>query len=703
LFKDKIGGNWDNKDEKESHEGKTLSKHIEEVRNTSFQFLQYYNDFPAIFYEVASYLAEYHDYGKLQKNWNLENKAKRLPPHSPLSVQWLMENKRFFEYEREWTLILWYLILKHHSQLTNIIGAKEYRPLAAETCNRISKFENRNKIDLADVFGIFKIADILSASNKSAKLNQPKVTLDKVRKIIGGAVNEEVWKQQLELQKLSNFGLLRAPTGWGKTTASLLYFQDKPVKKVFFLLPTITAINKFYDKLSRSLSGEVTKYFYLYDAELSEENDELHEMFFSENFMSPYVITTIDQFLLAFLQYGRYHTKRIMFRDAGLVFDEIHLLNPVMLGLTKFFLEKYAENYKLNSLFMSATLPNALSQFLISGLGISSQSFLDFAATYYQQRRVRIAYKGYAIDKDVHLIVEKFLAGKKILVMLNTVDRAIEIARKLRECVPEKDVILIHARSMYRDRSRKEKDIDNKKDSAHILVSTQVAEVSLDISYNELYTELSPIASLVQRLGRVNRKGEHDGMIVTKVNVYVYEPPNDCYFNRPYEPDELDLSRKIVQEVEGDRLESEGQLLDLFNNQYSFEQLSYAVDNALKRFDFEAFDEIFGFFSLETYQDRLMNVLNYRESFNAMVIPHPDCICDNGLKNEVENIISHFHQNSSFDEKRVALAKIKAVAVSVPIMWVKKEPQSEGGPFPIVSFRKKVYDPYYGLAGAGNI
>ena len=234
MFKDNRCDDWDSKNEKESHEGKLLSKHIEEVWNTSLQFLRYYDDFPSIFYEVASYLAEYHDYGKLQKTWNLKDKAKRLPPHAPLSVQWLMENKRFFGYEKEWTLILWYLILKHHSQLTNIIGSQEYRPLAVETYNRLSKFEVGNKIDLADVFGIFKIADILSASNKSVKLSPPKVTADQVKAIIGSAINEEVWKQQLQLQKLNNVGLLRAPTGWGKTTASLLYFQNKPVKKFFF-------------------------------------------------------------------------------------------------------------------------------------------------------------------------------------------------------------------------------------------------------------------------------------------------------------------------------------------------------------------------------------------------------------------------------------------------------------------------------------
>ena len=40
-----------------------------------------------------------------------------------------------------------------------------------------------------------------------------------------------------------------------------------------------------------------------------------------------------------------------------------------------------------------------------------------------------------------------------------------------------------------------------------ILVATQIVEVSLDISYDVLFTEVAPIDALVRRLGRDNRRG----------------------------------------------------------------------------------------------------------------------------------------------------------------------------------------------------
>jgi len=60
---------------------------------------------------------------------------------------------------------------------------------------------------------------------------------------------------------------------------------------------------------------------------------------------------------------------------------------------------------------------------------------------------------------------------------------------------------------VFRDRQRKEAEVDVPKPGT-ILVATQVVEVSLDISYDVLFTEVAPLDALVQRMGRVNRKGD---------------------------------------------------------------------------------------------------------------------------------------------------------------------------------------------------
>lgn len=691
MFEDNLCKEWDSKYEKHSHEGKLLVKHVEEVKHTLEQFLAFYDDFPEIYREVAHYLAEYHDYGKLCKDWNIKRSKK--PPHSPMSVEWLMNNAKLFESDKEWTFILWYLILKHHSRLSGISGVRKYKPLVDEVKRKAKEIDIKSRVNLVDVFGLFKIADILSATDESFRPKGPDVNEKIVKAIIGDSIDDRIWKQELELEKLDNIGILRAPTGWGKTSASLLFLLNKPVRKIFFLLPTITAINKFHDKLSGGLKSDVAKYFYFYDAEVSEEEDKLNELFFVENFMLPFVITTIDQFLLSFLQYGKYHTKRIMFRGSGLIFDEVHLLNPLMLSLTKYFLEKYAASYKLKVLFMSATMPDALSQFLMEGLDIPKKSFLDYANEYRQRRRIMLNYNRNCLEKSIDLIVEYVKRGKKVLTLLNTVDKAIEIAKLLRQYLSPSEIILIHSRFMYRDRKKKEEEIDEKSKTPHVLVSTQISEVSLDISYNVLFTEISPLPSMVQRFGRVNRRGSW----VNEVNTQIYEPSISHESHYPYELNDICLARKIVREVEGEKLRNEGQLLDLLNEEYSYEYLQKEVDNAMKKIDLEAFNDIFGFFSLDVGGDKLMNALNYRDSFSVLVIPDLSCICEDALKKHVQSLISQPLERMDFVQKRALIAAIKNISLPVPIWWLGQERYSESAPFPIVSFKNKKYDEYYGL------
>ncbi|MBC7216913.1 MAG: hypothetical protein H5U36_01785 [Candidatus Caldatribacterium sp.] len=64
-----------------------------------------------------------------------------------------------------------------------------------------------------------------------------------------------------------------------------------------------------------------------------------------------------------------------------------------------------------------------------------------------------------------------------------------------------------------------------------VLIATQAVEVSLDVSFDTIFTEVAPVDDLLQRFGRVNRYGEHpEGVEVHVARVfdaerlrYVYE------------------------------------------------------------------------------------------------------------------------------------------------------------------------------------
>ena len=696
---------WDSKDVKYSHEGKVLSDHIKEVKSYLRKFLDFYGGFSELHHRAADYLAEYHDYGKLCSKWSL-NEGYRPPPHSPWSIQWLMDNQKILgdsEEDKRLTLILWYFILKHHSKLTKIIPVDYYKSLADIVEEHVRETGFKEKIDLVDVFGLFKIADILSASGKEYTPHAPIIGEEKVKRIIGGKIDGERWLQQLELEKIEDIGLLRAYTGWGKTTASLLFFVNKQIRKAFYLLPTITAINKFHEKMSQSFPNEVDKYFHLYDAELvgeDEETDRIKEMFFAEYFLSPITITTIDQFLLAFLQYGRYPTKRSMFRGAGLILDEVHLLNPLMLKLTTYFLSKYLPLYRMNILLMSATMPEALSRYLQTSLEIPNRDFLDYSGEYSKRRRVMLEYNPKTIERGIDEIVEQAdKPDKKTLIILNTVDKAVKLAETLREKMPSKEIILLHSRFMYPDRRSKEHEIERKKDVPHVLISTQISEVSLDISYDLLFTEISPLASMIQRFGRVNRYG----IKTTHVNAHLYEPTieDDSYY--PYSPGEIEATRKVIRELEGENLRDERQLLDIFDSMYTYEDLIAEVKEAERQVNLGAFEDLLKFFfSLEVGEDKLLRILNYRSSFSSLIIPDPSCIRNKGLSSYLEHVLSIDLKSGGFEKKKRQIAKIKDVSVPVPLWWIRKDEIVGDSPYPVIRFKDKIYDEYFGLIKEEN-
>ena len=115
----------------------------------------------------------------------------------------------------------------------------------------------------------------------------------------------------------------------------------------------------------------------------------------------------------------------------------------------------------------------------------------------------------------------KSAIDKKVLVIVNTVDRAIEVFDELKQTDSNVKANLLHSMFIKKDRSLLEKRIksfaDNEEESG-IWVTTQLVEASLDIDFDYLFTELSTLDSLFQRLGRCYRKREFD---LSEPNVYV--------------------------------------------------------------------------------------------------------------------------------------------------------------------------------------
>ena len=137
---------------------------------------------------------------------------------------------------------------------------------------------------------------------------------------------------------------------------------------------------------------------------------------------------------------------------------------------------------------------------------------------------------------------------QKILSVCNRGAHAQEIFKQIDELYPNTDKMLIHSRFKRKDRNRLEKELKevyNASPHACVVVSTQVVEVSLDISFDVMITEAAPIDALIQRFGRINRKRNADTIGKYKP-VYVIAPPEEDSECLPYSREVLQRSYDVL-------------------------------------------------------------------------------------------------------------------------------------------------------------
>jgi CRISPR-associated endonuclease/helicase Cas3 len=104
-------------------------------------------------------------------------------------------------------------------------------------------------------------------------------------------------------------------------------------------------------------------------------------------------------------------------------------------------------------------------------------------------------------------VLEAHLPGTLTLVILNRVERATEIYRALTR-KPGPPCLLLHSRFRPPERRSIIAQLLRSVSEDRIAVTTQVVEAGLDLDARTLFLDLAPWPSVVQRLGRLNRKGE---------------------------------------------------------------------------------------------------------------------------------------------------------------------------------------------------
>jgi len=298
--------------------------------------------------------------------------------------------------------------------------------------------------------------------------------------------------------------LLRIPTGQGKTEGALLWADVNVEKgKLMYFLPTRVTSNAMYERLRWFFGDNVgishgTAALVIGEEKEWEPKGYREKKLLSSVFMMPITVATVDQLLLVGFNWYHWEIVEQNVSFSAIVFDEIHSYDLYTTSLIFNFAEEL-KNKGTRLAFMSATFP----EYLVEGLNnILGKSTVIYDKRYDNLCRHRLRFVESPIEEGIPDILKKYEEEKKILVITNTVGKSIEIYKKLKEKVKSEDIILYHSRFIERDRRIKEKEISNgtKRYKGLLAVTTQVVEVSLDIDYDVLYTEIAPVDALVQRI-----------------------------------------------------------------------------------------------------------------------------------------------------------------------------------------------------------
>lgn len=217
---------------------------------------------------------------------------------------------------------------------------------------------------------------------------------------------------------------------------------------------------------------------------------------------TPLVVTTTDTVLglMVNARCSIYSLPALM--CGAFVFDEIHAFDDELFGHLLVFLKNFP---KLPVLLMTASLP--AQRFKALQRVRPDIQCIPGPPEFEELKRYCISRVSTA--SDVHHAIEECLAeGGKVLWVRNQVEWANETYRNCRERYPDFCVDVYHSRLRYRDRSLRHRRVIDSfgPEAAAILIATQVAEMSLDLSADLLISDIAPIPSIIQRMGRLNRR-----------------------------------------------------------------------------------------------------------------------------------------------------------------------------------------------------
>lgn len=411
------------------------------------------------------------------------------------------------------------------------------------------------------------------------------------------------YRKKFQSTTMDNFNpdcpitIINAPTGIGKTKV-FLDIASKYAKKydrVFYFSPLLALTEDFETKIiekqivSKEEQKDILIYNHIfsgsldkkekakkeamndYDDKSEDENSESSDrhsnqwVFENESFNKKFIITTTQRFLITLYSNRQSDKLKLAsFRNSLLIIDEVQTIPKFILKNIIQMLKVMEKYMNTKVLLVSATIPYEISD--IPKIALPN----DLVTSYLNETTKKIRYT----SKLDYAKINK----TKFLIMANTRKKAVNHWKHLSN---------MKNKPSYISSGIKKNDkiiiLENLKDPHTNLVSTQVVEAGVDISFCHIYREMAPMDNIVQVLGRLNRELE----CKNDFELIIFE---DDKKHIPYSELEYVTSQKYLQKIKNstelyDKLPKYYEEISAANTSHKIE--SSKLENMMNKMDFD--------------------------------------------------------------------------------------------------------------------
>lgn len=329
--------------------------------------------------------------------------------------------------------------------------------------------------------------------------------------------------------------ILRAPTGSGKTYASLLWAQEQILSKnpradrLVIAMPTRFTSNALRNAVIEQMPTVIgagmgkeadeeqvglyhsSAFFNLYgkEGDSSWGSKPVERQKLARYLATPVTVCTVDHLLACLTGTREQHYSTFFFlANSCVVFDETDFYDEFVQANIQLLLD-VLEILKVPTLIMSATVPDSARKLYRVNTPIR-----ETAQPGSERVRKNMRFLGKAAKPaQVSDFLEKMLNAGQGIIYANTVARALAYYEYLEPLVDDIPLTIYHSRFTEPDKERIEKKLERSLGKkAHeencargIVIMTQIGEMSINVSSHLMLTDCCPWDRLAQRVGRLAR------------------------------------------------------------------------------------------------------------------------------------------------------------------------------------------------------